>query len=91
MRSMLDSEFDDMQGMDVLQGLDSFRLHADARDTFDAEEASDCDSVWLECNGELRDVGLVKRLGLHKSACGFETLRFVCPRCHEIHESVCFA
>ena len=91
MRSMLDSDFDDMHGVDVLRGFESFCVEADARDASEAEDASGCDSVWLECNGELRDVGSVKRLGVHKSACGFETLRFVCPRCHEVHESVCFA
>ena len=32
MRSMLDSEFDDMHGVDVFRRLDSFCLQADARD-----------------------------------------------------------
>jgi hypothetical protein len=29
-------------------------------------------------------------VGECKSACGFDTLRFVCPRCNEPHESVRF-
>ena len=89
MRSMLDSEFDDMHGVEVFQGVDPFCLEVDARDTTESESA-DCDSVWLECNGELADVGAVKLLGVRKSACGFETLLFICPRCSEPHESVRF-
>ena len=90
MRSMLDSEFDDMQGVDVLRGLESFCLEADTRDASEAENVTHCDSVWLECSGELRDVGSVKILGFHKSACGFETLLFICPQCRERHESIRF-
>jgi hypothetical protein len=30
----------------------------------------------------------VKLVSLRRSACGFETLLFVCPRCNEPHESV---
>jgi hypothetical protein len=87
---MLDSEFDDMQGVEALRNLERCCWDADARETSAAEDEADCDSVWLECNGELLDVGSVKTLGVHKSACGFETLRFICPRCHEPHESVRF-
>ena len=90
MRLMLDSEFDDMHGVDVFRRLDSFCLQADARDGSEAENLTDCDSVLLECSGELRDVGSVKHLGVHKSACGFETLLFICPRCKKPHESVRF-
>ena len=60
MRSMLDSEFDDMHGVDVLRGLESFCLEADTRDASEAENVTHCDGVWLECSGELRDVGSVK-------------------------------
>jgi hypothetical protein len=48
----------------------------------------DCDSVWLECTGELVDVASVTLVGVNKSACGFEALVFVCPRCSEPHESI---
>ena len=87
MRSMLDSEFDDMHGLEAFQGVEPFCREVDARETSEAE-SSDGDSVWLECNGELVDVGLVKLLGVRKSACGFETLLFICPRCSEPHDSV---
>ena len=89
MRSMVDSDFDDMQGVEVFQGLEPFCLEVDARDTSEIDSA-DCDSVWLECNGEVVDVGSVKLLGVRKSACGFETLLFICPRCSEPHDSVRF-
>ena len=75
MRSMLDAEFDDMQGVEFFQGLEPFCQEVDARDTTESE-STDGDSVWLECNSELVDVGSVKLLGVRKSACGFETLLF---------------
>lgn len=84
MRSMSDSEFDDMHGVDVLQDFE------DAFEPDFQENEADCDSVWLECNGELLDIGSVRLAGVRKSACGFETLVFICPRCNEPHESVRF-
>lgn len=88
MRSMLDSEFDDMQGVDVLHDPEYFQR--DTLEASDPENQSDCDSVWLECNGELLDVGSVKLIDVRKSACGFETLVFICPRCRQPHESIRF-
>jgi hypothetical protein len=88
MRSVLYSEFDDMQGVDVLHDPEYFQR--DTLEASDLENQSDCDSVWLECNGELFDVGSVKLVGVRKSACGFETLLFICPRCRQPHESICF-
>jgi len=88
MRSKLDSEFDDMQGLDVLHDPEYSRR--DTLEVSDLENQSDCDSVWLECNGELLDVGSLKLVGVRKSACGFETLFFICPRCRQPHESVRF-
>ncbi len=85
MRSMPDSEFNDMHGVDVLQDFDPVFFEADSQ-----ENEADCDSVWLECNGELLDVGAVRLMGVRKSACGFETLLFICPRCNEPHESLRF-
>ncbi len=85
MRSMPDSEFDDMHGVDVLQDFEPVFFESDSQ-----EDVADRDSVWLECNGELLDLGSVRLVGVHKSACGFETLLFICPRCNEPHESVRF-
>jgi hypothetical protein len=85
MRSMPDSEFDDMHGVDVLQDFDPAFFESDSE-----ENEADHDSVLLECNGELLDVGSVRFAEVCKSACGFETLLFTCPRCNEPHESVRF-
>lgn len=89
MRSMLDSDFDAMQGVNAFHDFDSVYLQRESEEVSDAENEADRDSVWLECNGELLDVGAVKLVSVHKSAYGFETLLFVCPRCNEPHESVC--
>jgi hypothetical protein len=90
MRSMPDSDFDDVHGLDVLHDFDSMCFQHDSDEALDAENEAGRDSVWLECNGELLDVGALKLVSVRKSACGFETLLFVCPRCNEPHESVRF-
>ena len=89
MRSMADYGFDDMNGVDVLRDFDN------VSSAFDVDEMSQVgegegDSVWLECNSDLVDAASVKLLAIHKSACGLETLLFVCPRCGEPHESLRF-
>ena len=50
----------------------------------------DRDSLWLDCNGDLVDSGAVKVLGIRQSAPGVEMVQFLCPRCHEQHESLRF-
>jgi hypothetical protein len=85
---MTDVDFDDMHGVDVLRDFDSVYFPGALEDVSDAENEGD--SVWLECNGELLDVGALDLVSVRKSACGFETLLFVCPRCNEPHESVRF-
>lgn len=90
MRSTFDCGFDDMHGMDVLHELDSASFGSDFPESSDLENDTEGASVWLECNGELLDVGSVKCLGVHKSTCGFETLLFLCPQCNEPHESIRF-
>jgi hypothetical protein len=91
MRSTPDADFDDMRGADVLRDFDYVCVHqGDSEEVSDAENVSDRDSVWAECNGELLDVGAVKLVSVRKSACGFETLLFVCPQCNEPHESIRF-
>jgi hypothetical protein len=90
MRSMPECAFDDTNGVDVLHDFEPDWRELDARNTLDAENDADGDSVWLECSGELLDVSSVKRVGVRKSACGFETLVFICPQCNEPHESLRF-
>src|SRR5262249_16792032 len=90
MRAMLDADFDDMHGLDVLQDFDALSFQRDSEEVSDAETETEGDSVWLECNGELLDLSSVKLLSVCKSTCGFETLLFVCPGCKEPHESLRF-
>jgi hypothetical protein len=60
----------------------------DARDQSHSSPEDDCNSVWLECNGELVDSCSVKVLRVRKSPLGLEMLEFVCPRCKQRHESL---
>jgi hypothetical protein len=87
---MPDSDFDDMLGADVLHDFDPIYFERDSQKVPDVGSEADCDSVLLECNGELLEVSSVKLLRVRKSACGFETLLFTCPRCNEAHESIRF-
>ena len=90
MRAMLESAFDDMRGVDAFHDVETAWDKVAAEDALEADDELEGDSVWLECNGELLDVGSVKSCAVRKSSCGFETLVFVCPRCNEPHESVLF-
>jgi hypothetical protein len=87
---MSDLGFDDMLGVDALHDFDSMYFQHEHEEVSDAEIEADRDSVWLECTGELFDLGSVKPVSVRKSACGFETLLFVCPQCNEPHESLRF-
>jgi hypothetical protein len=48
-------------------------------------------SVWLECSGELIDVGSVDVLRLRETKPGIELVEFACPRCGTPHSSLRFA
>ena len=85
MRSMLDPEFDDMDGVNVLQDFDAYAYEPDV-----PEDEADRDCVRLECNGELLDAASVNPVEVRNSACGFKTLQFIYPRCNETHESLRF-
>ena len=87
MRWMPDSTLDDMHGVDVLQDFEPILFELDAREMSEGANEADRDSVWLECSGELLDAASVNPVGVRNSAW---TLRFICPRCNEPHESVRF-
>jgi hypothetical protein len=46
--------------------------------------------VWLECSGELMDVGSVDVLGIREATPGIELVEFACPRCRTSHASLRF-
>jgi len=48
-------------------------------------------SVWLECSGELMEVGSVDVLGIREATPGIELVEFACPRCRTPHASLRFA
>ena len=79
-----------MHGVDVLQDFEPLLLELGAPEMTEAASEADRDSVWLECNGELLDAASVYPVRVRKSACGFKTLLFICPRCNEPHESIRF-
>lgn len=90
MSALRDPAVDDMYGVDVGQDFERFSLQWHPDETSTVGDDADCDSVLLECNGELVDAASVMHGRIRKSVCGFETLLFICPRCHEPHESVRF-
>jgi hypothetical protein len=75
---------------DIRETFERVWRELDARDQSHASPGDDCESVWLECNGDLVDSSSVKGLRVRKSPLGFETLEFVCPRCKQRHQSLQF-
>jgi hypothetical protein len=46
--------------------------------------------VWLECDGEPRDVRSVRVIGVRAIADNGELVVFTCPRCGKRHQSLRF-
>jgi hypothetical protein len=92
MKSIAESSFDDIlaAGPDILQTFEHVWREIDARDDSQAGFDADRDSVWLECNAELVDVGSVDIIGIRRSELGVEMLQFICRYCNERHESLRF-
>ena len=92
MKSILDPDFEYTPSVetDIRATFDRVWRELDTRDHSDTGPEDDCDSVWLECNGELVDSRSVKVLRVRKSPFGYEMLEFVCPRCGQRHESLQF-
>lgn len=91
MRSILDPTFDYTSSVatDIRKTFD--RVWRELGEREDVERAdADCDSLWLECNGDMMDAGAVQRIGVRKAARGVELVIFICPRCNEQHESLRF-
>ena len=92
MKSILDPDFEYTPSVatDIRATFERVWRELDTRDQPHRSSGDDCNSVWLECNGELVDSCTVKMLCVRKSPLGFEMLEFVCPRCKQRHESLQF-
>jgi hypothetical protein len=92
MKSILDPDFEYTPSVatDIRATFERVWRELDTRDQWHKSPEDDCESVWLECNGELVDSCSVKVLRVRKSPLGFEMLEFVCPRCKQRHESLQF-
>ncbi len=92
MKSILDPEFEYTPSAetDIRATFERVWRELETRDQPDTSSRDDCNSVWLECNGELVDSCSVKVLRVRKSSLGFDMLEFVCPHCKQPHESLQF-
>jgi hypothetical protein len=92
MKSILDPDFEYTPSVetDIRATFERVWRELDTRDQSPTSIGDDCNSVLLECNGELVDSCSVKVLRVPKSPLGFELLEFVCPRCKQRHESLQF-
>ena len=92
MKSILDPDFEYTPSVatDIRATFERVWRELDIRDQSHTSSGDDCNSVLLECNGELVDSCSMKALRVRKSPLGFEMLEFVCPRCRQRHESLQF-
>jgi hypothetical protein len=92
MKSILDPDFEYTPSVatDIRATFERVWRELDTRDQSHASPGDDCESLWLECNGDLVDSCSVKVLRVRKFPLGFEMLEFVCPRCKQRHESLQF-
>ena len=70
--------------------LESMWRAAGEQDLLSADPDLGKNMVWLECEFEFVDASSVKALGVRGSSLGAEMVRFVCPRCGQLHESLRF-
>ena len=92
MKSILDPDFEYTPSVatDIRATFERVWRELDTRDQSHTSPGDDCNSVFLECDGELVDACSVKVLRVRRSSLGFEMLEFVCPRCRQHHESLQF-
>jgi hypothetical protein len=92
MKSILDPDFEYTPSVetDIRATFERAWRELDTRDQSQATSGDDCNSLLLECDGELVDSCSVKVLRVRKFSLGFEMLEFVCPRCKQRHESLQF-
>jgi hypothetical protein len=92
MKSILDSTFEYAPTIETGSQQIFARIWRELgeREEAEADFSADCDSLWLECNGELVDAGSVTIVGTRMPALVAEIVEFVCPRCNQRHESLRF-
>ena len=92
MKSILDPDFKYTPSVetDIRATFERVWRELETRERPHTSSRDDCNSVWLECNGELVDSCSLKVLRVRKSSLGFDMLEFVCPRCRRRHESLQF-
>ena len=92
MKSILDPDFEYTPSVatDIRATFERVWRELDTHDQSHTSPEEDCNSVLLECNGELVDSCSVKVLRVRKFSRGSEMLEFVCPRCKQRHESLQF-
>jgi len=92
MKSILDPDFEYTPSVDtdIRATFERVWRELNTRDQSHASSAEDCNSVLLECNGEMVDSCSVNVLRVRTSSFGYEILEFVCPRCKQRHESLQF-
>jgi len=92
MKSILDPDFEYTPSVatDIRATFERVWRELDTRDQSHTNPGDDCNSVLLECDGELVDACSVKVLRVRRSSLGFEMPEFVCPRCRQHHESLQF-
>ncbi len=92
MKSILDPDFEYTPSVetDIRATFERVWRELDTRDQSHMSSGEDCNSVLLECNGDLVDSCSVTVLRVRKSSLSSEILEFVCPRCKQRHESLQF-
>jgi len=60
------------------------------REEAEMDLRGDCDSLWLECIGELVDAGSVTIVADRTCGRMVGIVEFMCPRCGQCHESLRF-
>ena len=92
MRLTDDLSFHDASNPDIDLGASFENAWRELDDWEEGQTGSDLPDRWvrLDCNGDLVDIGSVSLMGIRESSLAGELIEFVCPRCHEHHESLRF-
>jgi len=92
MKSILDHDFEYTSSVetDIHATFERVWRELETRGEPHTNSRDDCNSVWLECNGDLVDPCSVKVLRVRKFSLDCDMLEFVCPRCKQRHESLQF-